>query len=63
VRELKAEQHRGQQVLAEREAQQANLQKTLLRISGAIQALEELLAESNGAAPKAPAEVAAGDAS
>jgi hypothetical protein len=40
VRELKAEQQRGQQVLAELEAQQANLHQTLLRISGAIQALE-----------------------
>lgn len=41
--ELKAEFEAGQQMLAELEAKQANLQQTLLRISGAIQVLEELL--------------------
>ena len=44
VGELKAEQQKGQQVLAELEARQAELRQTLLRISGAIQVLEELLA-------------------
>jgi hypothetical protein len=44
VRELKAEQHKGQQMLAELEAREAELRQTLLRISGAIQVLEEMLA-------------------
>ena len=41
--ELKAEFEAGQTMLAELEAKQANLRETLLRISGAIQVLEELL--------------------
>jgi prefoldin subunit 5 len=44
VGELKAEQQKGQQLLAELEGKQAELRQTLLRISGAIQVLEELLA-------------------
>jgi hypothetical protein len=57
VTELRAEQQRGQQMLAELEARQAELRQTLLRISGAIQVLEELLTAAdnptaaNGAAP------------
>ena len=46
--ELRAELQKGQQVLAELEARQAELRQTLLRISGAIQVLEELL---SGTAP------------
>jgi hypothetical protein len=46
VRELRAEQHKGQQVLAGLENQEAELRQTLLRISGAIQVLEEMLAGS-----------------
>ena len=46
VDELKAELGKGQQMLAELEAKQAELRQTLLRISGAIQVLEELLAGS-----------------
>ena len=46
LNELKAEYESGQQVLAELEAKQANLKETLLRISGAIQVLEEELARS-----------------
>jgi hypothetical protein len=45
VSELKAEQQKGQQMLAELEGKQAELRQTLLRISGAIQVLEELLAD------------------
>jgi prefoldin subunit 5 len=43
VSELKAEHQKGQQMLAELEAKEADLRQTLLRISGAIQVLEELL--------------------
>ncbi len=53
VAELKAELQKGQQVLAELEARQAELRQTLLRISGAIQVLEELLA-GNAAADGMP---------
>ena len=44
VGELRAEQQKGQQMLAELEGKAAELRQTLLRISGAIQVLEELLA-------------------
>lgn len=43
---LKAEFESGQKMLAELEAKQANLRDTLLRISGAIQVLEELQKEA-----------------
>jgi predicted nuclease with TOPRIM domain len=43
LNELKAEFEKGQKTLTELEAQQANLRETLLRISGAIQVLEEEL--------------------
>jgi hypothetical protein len=56
--ELKAEYEAGRKMLAELEAKQANLQQTLLRISGAIQVMEELLSaapqsESGDRAPVA----------
>jgi len=63
VSELRAEQQKGQQMLAELEAKQANLQQTLLRISGAIQVLEELLvgeAQQDGAVPFADRGAATG---
>jgi hypothetical protein len=41
--ELEAEQAAGRKLLADMEAKQADLQQTLLRISGAIQVLQELL--------------------
>jgi uncharacterized coiled-coil protein SlyX len=58
VSELKTEQQKGQQMLAELEGKAAELRQTLLRISGAIQVLEELLsvtepAPPNGMAPSA----------
>ena len=45
LKELKDEFTSGQKMLADLETQQANLKSTLLRISGAIQVLEELLVE------------------
>lgn len=45
LQSLKAEFDSGQKMLAELEAKQTNLRSTLLRISGAIQVLEEMLAE------------------
>lgn len=42
---LKTEFESGQKMLADLETQQANLKTTLLRISGAIQVLEELLSQ------------------
>ena len=48
LKELKTEFEAGQRVLADLEVQQTQTQKTLLRISGAIQVLEELLAEGRG---------------
>jgi prefoldin subunit 5 len=46
LNELKAEYQTGQTLLADLEAKQADLRQTLLRISGAIQVLEELLAQA-----------------
>ncbi len=46
LKELKTEFESGQKMLADLEAKQANLRDTLLRISGAIQVLEELLTET-----------------
>ncbi len=43
---LKSEYESGQRLLSELELKQANLRDTLLRISGAIQVLEELLGEA-----------------
>jgi septal ring factor EnvC (AmiA/AmiB activator) len=45
LKELKAEFESGQKMLAEMKAKQANLRNTLLRISGAIQVIEEELAK------------------
>jgi len=41
--DLKSEYQAGQKMLADLDAKQAELRQTLLRISGAIQVLEELL--------------------
>ncbi len=56
--QLKTEFESGQTMLAELETKQAQLRETLLRISGAIQVLEELLAQpdeplssENGSSP------------
>lgn len=46
LKQLKEEYAAGQQMLADLEARQVELRQTLLRISGAIQVLEELLDNS-----------------
>lgn len=46
---LKTEYETGKQMMAELETKQANLRDTLLRISGAIQVLEEALNETPAA--------------
>lgn len=51
LQELKAEFEAGQKKLAEVEGQANNLRTTMLRISGAIQVLEEELAKASGTAP------------
>lgn len=43
LEQLKTELDSGQKVLAELEAKQSNVTQALLRISGAIQVIEELL--------------------
>ena len=48
LKTLKEEFENGQNQLTELENRTANLRQTLLRISGAIQVLEELLANDNG---------------
>ena len=54
VSELRAELQKGQQMLAELEAKEAELRQTLLRISGAIQVLEELLTDTSPAPAAVP---------
>ncbi|MEM9904081.1 MAG: hypothetical protein AAF921_03545 [Cyanobacteria bacterium P01_D01_bin.44] len=43
LQHLQQEYESGQQMLADLQAKEANLQQTLLRISGAMQVLQELL--------------------
>lgn len=58
LQSLKAEFESGQKILADLEAKQSNLRETLLRISGAIQVIEEELnkasevAEDNNQPPE-----------
>lgn len=47
INELKGELESGQKILEELDIKRTSLVQTLLRISGAIQALEELLAQEN----------------
>ncbi|HLP89257.1 MAG TPA: hypothetical protein VK184_11790 [Nostocaceae cyanobacterium] len=49
LQQLRSEFEAGQRVLAELDAKKANITETLLRISGAIQVLEEELARQNSA--------------
>jgi uncharacterized coiled-coil protein SlyX len=46
--ELKSELQAGEKLMNELNAKQANLHQAMLRISGAIQVLEELLAKEQG---------------
>ncbi len=48
LNELRAEFESGQKMLADLEARQANMRDSLLRISGAIQVLEEELRKDEG---------------
>ncbi len=62
LKELRAEYDSGQQMIGETEASLANMRASMLRISGAVQVLEEQLgletaAKSDGAA-KTPEAVA-----
>ena len=45
LEKLRAEFESGQRMMSDLQSKQAELEKTLLRISGAIQVIEELLAE------------------
>jgi predicted nucleic acid-binding Zn-ribbon protein len=47
LQSLKSEFESGQKMLADLEAKQANLRDTLLRISGAIQVIEEELSKAS----------------
>ncbi len=58
LKELKSEFEEGQQMLDELEAKQISLRNTLLRISGAMQVLEELLSSQPVEVPvSAPAQL------
>ncbi len=46
LKDLRQEQARGQQVLAQKQQELAQLQQAMMQIAGAIQALEELLNET-----------------
>jgi hypothetical protein len=59
LKELKNEFQAGQKMLAELQAKEASLRDTLLRITGAIQVLEEELSRENQANGAQPAEASA----
>ncbi len=52
LKELKEEFESGQKMLIELDARRANLSESLLRISGAIQVLQEEINKSNGSGSK-----------
>jgi predicted nuclease with TOPRIM domain len=54
LNELRSEFESGQKALADLEHRQANLRDSLLRISGAIQVLEEELEKHGGDLPEQP---------
>ena len=51
LEELRAEYEKGQKALQDLESQAGSLRATLLRISGAVQALQETLGEDGADAP------------
>jgi predicted nuclease with TOPRIM domain len=51
LEELRAEYEKGQRTLQDLESQAGSLRATLLRISGAVQALEETLEEDTARVP------------
>jgi hypothetical protein len=51
LQQLREEYASGQKVMGELQAKQTEVHQTLLRISGAIQVLEELLKEAGADAP------------
>lgn len=57
--ELRAERERGEEMLADLQARQSALRDTLLRISGAIQVLEEIARTEGEDEPAASAPAAA----
>ena len=57
LEELKHEYEAGQKMLADLEQKKMNLEQTMLRISGAIQVLEEMLAADPSAAGQIPGQV------
>ncbi len=59
LQSLRQEYEAGQKMLADLEARQASLRETLLRISGAIQVLEEELARADGRPPEVQVETPA----
>ena len=59
LKELKEEYASGTQVMAELQNKQSDLQATLLRISGAIQVLEEML--GRGSPEKSGTDAASSD--
>ncbi len=54
LQSLKTEFEAGQKLAAELDAKRANVRETLLRISGAIQVLEEIIAEQGDTVAEAP---------
>lgn len=52
--ELKAEYDQGEKMLSDLDARREQVRQTLLRISGAVQILEELLKEEGAASEKPP---------
>ena len=54
--ELKTEYDQGEKMLSDLDARREQVRQTLLRISGAVQILEELLKEEGAVAEKPPEE-------
>ena len=62
IQELKTEFDAGQRMLVDLEQRRATLEQTLLRITGAIQVLEELLATETDAGRKSESGLSSSDA-